>query len=58
LDEPDAEGCTANLENGVLRLRLPKASTGRQRIQVQGGTSSGAGTRVGSGRSEGGEGTS
>jgi hypothetical protein len=46
----------------VLRLRLPEAPTRRQRIQVQGGTSSGAGTRVGSGRlagrSEGGEGTS
>ena len=32
------ESCTANLEHGVLRLRLPKATTGtRQRIPVQAG---------------------
>jgi HSP20 family protein len=61
--EVDAEGCTAKLENGVLRLRLPKAAaTGRQRIQVQGGPSSGASTPIGSGKTvgqeEGQEGTS
>jgi hypothetical protein len=31
-----SEACVANLENGVLRLRLPKISTStRQRIPVQ-----------------------
>jgi HSP20 family protein len=36
--EVKSESCTADLENGVLRLRLPKASTGvRQRIPVQAG---------------------
>jgi HSP20 family protein len=34
----NAEACTAKLENGVLRLQLPKASAGRQRIQVQAGS--------------------
>jgi HSP20 family protein len=34
--EVNNEGCTAELENGVLRLRLPKAASGiRQRIPVQ-----------------------
>jgi HSP20 family protein len=34
--EVNSESCTADLENGVLRLRLPKASSGvRQRIPVQ-----------------------
>jgi hypothetical protein len=33
-----SESCTADLENGVLRLRLPKVSQGtRQRIPVQAG---------------------
>jgi HSP20 family protein len=36
--EVKSESCTANLEHGVLRLRLPKATTGtRQRIPVQAG---------------------
>ena len=36
--EVDSEATTANLENGVLRLRLPKASASRrQRITVQSG---------------------
>lgn len=36
--EVRSESCAANLENGVLRLRLPKVSTGtRQRIPVQAG---------------------
>jgi HSP20 family protein len=36
--EVHSESCAANLENGVLRLRLPKVSTGtRQRIPVQTG---------------------
>jgi HSP20 family protein len=36
--EVSSESCTANLEHGVLRLRLPKVSTGaRQRIPVQTG---------------------
>jgi HSP20 family protein len=36
--EVKSEACTANLEHGVLRLQLPKASTGiRQRIPVQAG---------------------
>jgi HSP20 family protein len=35
--EVDAESCGANLENGVLHLRLPKATRGRQRIPVQSG---------------------
>ncbi|HZS20065.1 MAG TPA: Hsp20/alpha crystallin family protein [Pseudonocardiaceae bacterium] len=36
--EVQSESCTANLEHGVLRLRLPKATTGtRQRIPVQAG---------------------
>jgi HSP20 family protein len=51
--EVDAEGCTAHLENGVLRLRLPKASTGRQHIQVQSGTPSGASTPIRSGQPAG-----
>ena len=34
--EVNSESCTADLEHGVLRLRLPKASSGvRQRIPVQ-----------------------
>ncbi len=34
--EVNNEGCTAELENGVLRLRLSKAASGiRQRIPVQ-----------------------
>jgi HSP20 family protein len=34
--EVRSESCSANLEHGVLRLRLPKASSGaRQRIAVQ-----------------------
>jgi HSP20 family protein len=34
--EVNSESCSADLENGVLRLRLPKASSGaRQRIPVQ-----------------------
>jgi HSP20 family protein len=34
--EVNSENCTADLEHGVLRLRLPKASSGaRQRIPVQ-----------------------
>ncbi|MGH3788958.1 MAG: Hsp20/alpha crystallin family protein [Pseudonocardiaceae bacterium] len=38
--EVSSESCTADLEHGVLRLRLPKASTGvRQRIPVQAGRS-------------------
>lgn len=36
--EVTSESCTADLENGVLRLRLPKVSQGtRQRIPVQAG---------------------
>lgn len=36
--EVNSESCKANLEHGVLRLRLPKVSTGtRQRIPVQAG---------------------
>jgi HSP20 family protein len=36
--EVDSEATTANLENGVLRLRLPTASSSRrQRITVQSG---------------------
>lgn len=36
--EVKSESCAANLEHGVLRLRLPKASTGaRQRIPVEAG---------------------
>jgi HSP20 family protein len=36
--EVSSESCTANLEHGVLRLRLPKVPTGtRQRIPVQAG---------------------
>ena len=36
--EVNSEATTANLENGVLRLRLPKASSSRrQRITVQSG---------------------
>jgi HSP20 family protein len=36
--EVKSESCTADLENGVLRLRLPKASPNvRQRIPVQTG---------------------
>lgn len=39
--EVNSESCTANLEHGVLRLRLPKVSTGtRQRIPVQAGPAS------------------
>ena len=38
--EVNSESCAANLENGVLRLRLPKVSTStRQRIPVQGACS-------------------
>jgi HSP20 family protein len=38
--EVNSESCTADLEHGVLRLRLPKASSGvRQRIPVQSGRS-------------------
>jgi HSP20 family protein len=38
LGDVNSESATANLEHGVLRLRLPKASTGtRQRIGVQAG---------------------
>ncbi|MDQ3762626.1 MAG: Hsp20/alpha crystallin family protein [Actinomycetota bacterium] len=38
--EVTRESCTADLEHGVLRLRLPKASSGiRQRIPVQVGRS-------------------
>jgi HSP20 family protein len=34
--EVNNEDCTADLENGVLRLRLPKTASGiRQRIPVQ-----------------------
>ena len=37
--EVRSESCSANLEHGVLRLRLPKASSGaRQRIPVQAGS--------------------
>ncbi|HXT46292.1 MAG TPA: Hsp20/alpha crystallin family protein [Pseudonocardiaceae bacterium] len=37
--EVKSESCSANLEHGVLRLRLPKASSGaRQRIPVQADT--------------------
>lgn len=35
----DAESCAANLENGVLRMRLPKSSADRRRIPVQAGGS-------------------
>jgi HSP20 family protein len=36
--EVNSESCTANLEHGVLRLRLPKVPSGtRQRIPVQAG---------------------
>ena len=36
--EVNSEACTADLEHGVLRLRLPKASSGvRQRIPVRAG---------------------
>lgn len=36
--EVNSESCTADLEHGVLRLRLPKASSGiRQRVPVQAG---------------------
>jgi HSP20 family protein len=39
--EVSTESCTANLQHGVLRLRLPKASKGtRQRIPVQAGPAS------------------
>jgi HSP20 family protein len=39
--EVNSESCTAALENGVLRLRLPKASPGtRQRIPVTAGPES------------------
>jgi HSP20 family protein len=38
--EVKSESCAANLEHGVLQLRLPKASSGvRQRIPVQAGPS-------------------
>ncbi|HYZ07038.1 MAG TPA: Hsp20/alpha crystallin family protein [Pseudonocardiaceae bacterium] len=37
--EVTTESCTAELDHGVLRLRLPKTSTGRQRIQVTTGQS-------------------
>jgi HSP20 family protein len=40
--EVTSESCTADLENGVLRLRLPKVSQGtRQRIPVQAGRAAG-----------------
>lgn len=55
--EVDVEGCTAHLESGVLRLRLPKGSTARQRIQVQAGTAqSGGSTPIGGGQPTGQEG--
>lgn len=47
--EVNSESCTADLENGVLRLRLPKASSGiRQRIPVQAGRT-GSGQALGTG---------
>lgn len=40
--EVDSQGCTADLENGVLRLRLPKTTEGTpQRIPVRSGSSPG-----------------
>lgn len=52
--EVDAEQCSAELDNGVLRLRMPKISAGRQRIPVQRGPSeqaieTGAGGEQGTG---------
>lgn len=48
--EVRSEAATANLEHGVLRLTLPKVSSGaRQRIQVQAGSS--ASTRLQTGPS-------
>jgi HSP20 family protein len=41
--EVNADTCEANLEHGVLRLRLPKATAGgRQRIPVRGGSPAGS----------------
>lgn len=54
--EVDVEGSTAHLENGVLRLRLPKVATGRQRIQVQAGSQTGGATPISGGQPGGQEG--
>lgn len=50
----NAEACTAELENGVLRLRLPKESAGRQRIQVRRVRDVGSGSGSQSGEPAGG----
>ena len=58
--EVNTERCSAELDNGVLRLRLPKASGGRRRIQVQAGSGQRAQAIEGESRSgsTGGAGTS